>query len=58
MPQNVRRKKETKISYEESLLHILQEKKFEETDVDEDKCFLLSLLPSFRKFNDKQKLLA
>ena len=26
--------------------------------MDEDKCFLLSLLPSFRQFNDEQKFLA
>jgi len=30
----------------------------DDTDVDEDKCFLLSLLPSFRHFNDEQKFLA
>ena len=30
----------------------------DDTDVDEDKCFLLSLLPSFRQFNDEQKFLA
>jgi hypothetical protein len=35
-PRNVRRKKETKISCEESLLQILREKKSEDTDVDED----------------------
>jgi hypothetical protein len=29
-----------------------------DTDVDEDKCFLLSLLPSFRQFNNEQKFLA
>jgi hypothetical protein len=28
------------------------------SNVDEDKCFLLSLLPSFRQFNDDQKYLA
>ena len=33
-------------------------KKMDDTDVDEDKCFLLSLLPSFRQFNDEQKFLA
>ena len=33
-------------------------KKIDDTDVDEDKCFLLSLLPSFRQFNDEQKFLA
>ena len=30
----------------------------DDTDVDEDKCFLLSLLPSFRQFNEEQKFLA
>ena len=29
-----------------------------DTDVDEDKCFLLFLLPSFRQFNDEQIFLA
>ena len=29
----------------------------DDTDVDEDKCFLLSLLPSFRQFNDAQKFM-
>jgi len=56
--RNVRKKKRTEISYEESLLQILRQKKIDDTDVDEDKCFLLSLLPSFRQFNDEQKLLA
>ena len=28
------------------------------TDVDEDRCFLLSLLPSFRQYNDEQNRLA
>jgi hypothetical protein len=36
---NVRQKKRTKISCEESLLQILREKKIEETDQDEDKRF-------------------
>jgi hypothetical protein len=30
----------------------------DDADVDEDKCFLLSLLPSFRQFNDEQKFVA
>jgi hypothetical protein len=30
----------------------------DDTDADEDKCFLSSLLPSFRQFNDEQKFLA
>jgi hypothetical protein len=57
-PRNVRKKKRTEISYEESLLQILQQKKMDDADVDEDKCFLLSLLPSFKQFNDEQKFLA
>ena len=31
--------------------------KMDDTNVDEDKCFLLSLLPSFRQFNDEQNFL-
>jgi len=57
-PRNVQKQKRTEISYEESLLQILRQKKMDETDVDEDKCFLLSLLPSFRQFIDEQKFLA
>jgi len=30
----------------------------DDTDVDEDKCFLLSLLAYSRQFNDEQKFLA
>jgi hypothetical protein len=30
----------------------------DDSNVDEDKCFLFSLLPSFRQFNDEQKFLA
>ena len=30
----------------------------DDTDIDEDKCFLLSLLPSFRQFKDEQTFLA
>lgn len=41
-------------TYEESLLSILKEKK--EEAIDEDKSFLLSLVPSFKKLNDTQKL--
>ncbi|KAJ8937223.1 hypothetical protein NQ314_011978 [Rhamnusium bicolor] len=41
------RKKQTTKSYEESLLKILQEKKAEENEIEEDKYFLLSLLPHF-----------
>lgn len=41
-------------SYEESLLTILKEKK--EEAIDEDKSFLLSIVPSFKKLNDAQKI--
>lgn len=44
-----------KPTYEESLLRILREKKVEE-EIDEDKSFLLSLVPSFKKMNDDQKI--
>lgn len=45
-------------NYEESILQILKEIKNEEQEIDEDKYFLLSLLPSFKKFNEDQKFLA
>jgi len=38
--------------------HFGAERKKDDTDVDEDICFLLSLLPSFRHFNDEQKFVA
>jgi hypothetical protein len=41
-----------KINYEQQLLDILKEKS-EHTD--EDKTFLLSLVPGFKKLNDDQK---
>lgn len=41
-------------NYVESLLTILKEKK--DKHIDEDKYFLLSLVPSFRKLSDVQKL--
>lgn len=41
-------------SYEESLLKILKEKK--EEVIDEDKYFLLSLVPAFKKLTDIQKM--
>ena len=56
--RNIRKKKQTEISYKESLLQILRQKKIDDTDVDEDRRFLLSLLPSFRQFNDEQNFLA
>ena len=48
-------KERTEIPHEESLLQILRQKEMDGRDVDEDKCFLLSVLPSFRQFNDEQK---
>lgn len=47
-------KKPKKMSYEESLLNILKNKTNEE--IDEDKSFLLSLLPSFKKLTANQKI--
>ena len=51
---NVRqqKKRSKKPTYEESLLKIIEEKS---RDIDEDKSFLLSLVPSFKKLNDEQK---
>ena len=49
-------KKRSKISYEESLLEIIKEKSRDETD--ENKSFLISLVPSFKKLNDEQKFTA
>lgn len=55
---STRRKAPISKSYEESLLQILKEKKDEDKEIDEDKYFLLSLLPSFKKFNEDQKFVA
>lgn len=52
---SVKRKKVPQKSYEESLLHILKQKRDEDREIDEDKYFLLSLLPSFKKMNEDQK---
>ena len=49
------KKKRTEIFYVESLLQILRQKEMDDADVDVYKCFLLSVLPSFRQFNDEQK---
>jgi hypothetical protein len=57
VPRVVRQGRRTKMSYEELLLQILQEKKKEDKDIDGDRCFVLSLLPSFGQFNDEQKIL-
>jgi hypothetical protein len=54
LPRNDQHKKRTTISYEEKLLQILRQKKVEDIDVDEEKCFLLSFLPCFWQFNDEQ----
>ncbi|XP_066958097.1 uncharacterized protein [Macrobrachium rosenbergii] len=57
-PQKQRKIKETeenaKKSYEEELIDVLKKKKPQE-DIDEDKSFLMSLLPKFKKFSDNQK---
>jgi hypothetical protein len=58
VPQIVCQRKQTKMSSEELLLQTLREKKKEDMDIDEDRCLLLSLLPSFKQFNDEQKFLA
>jgi len=57
-PRTVRKMKQVEISHEESLLHILRQKKMDDTNLDEDNCFLLFPLPSLRQFNDEQKFLA
>jgi len=49
-------KKRSKTTYEESLLEMIKEKSRDE--IDEDKSFLMSLVPSFKKLNDEQKLVA
>jgi len=41
-----------KINYEQQLLDILKEKS---EQIDEDKTFLLSLVPGFKKLDDDQK---
>ena len=48
----IRRQRGKKETFEESLLNILAEKKEE---IDEDKLFLLSLLPPLKKLNTRQK---
>ena len=49
-------KKRSKTTYEESLLEITEEKSRD--DIDEDKSFLISLVPSFKKLNDEEKFVA
>jgi len=49
-------KKRSKTTYEESLLEIIKEKSRD--DIGEDKSFLMSLVPSSKKLNDKQKFVA
>jgi hypothetical protein len=49
-------KKRSKTTYEESLLEIIKEKSRD--DIDKDKCYLISLVPSFKKLNDEQKFIA
>ncbi|KAJ8869790.1 hypothetical protein PR048_028798 [Dryococelus australis] len=52
--RTVNRRKKAQ-SYEETLLSILKEKKKEE-DIDEDKSFLLSLVPAFKRMTDDHKI--
>ncbi|XP_076030828.1 uncharacterized protein LOC143019011 [Oratosquilla oratoria] len=52
------RKTKSERPFEEQLLEILSEMKDRDKEIDEDKYFLLSLLPSFRKLNDDQKFFA
>ena len=49
-------KKRSKTAYEEYLLEIIKEKSRD--DIDEEKSFLISLVPSFKKLNDDQKFVA
>ncbi|XP_050304654.1 uncharacterized protein LOC126742131 [Anthonomus grandis grandis] len=56
--KKIYQKKTHQKTYEESLLQILREKKDTENEIDEDKYFLLSLLPSLKKFNEDQKFIA
>ena len=49
-------KKRSKPTYEEYLLEVIKEKSRE--DIDEEKSFLMSLVPSFKKLNDEQKFVA
>ena len=49
-------KESSKTTYEEPLLEIIKEKSSD--DIDEDKSFLMSLVPSFKKLNDEQKFIA
>jgi hypothetical protein len=51
-----RRKKCSKNTYEERLLEIIIERNRD--DIAENKSFLLSLVPSFKKFSDEQKFIA
>jgi hypothetical protein len=58
LTRNVRKKKRTTISYEESLLQILRQEKIEDIGADEEKCFILSLLPSFWQLNNEQNFVS
>jgi hypothetical protein len=49
-------KKRSKTTYEESLLEIIKEKRGD--DIDDDRSFLMSLVPSFKKLNGEQKFVA
>jgi hypothetical protein len=49
-------KKRSKPTYEESLLKLIEEKSRD--DIDEDKYFLMSLVPSYKKLNEQLKFVA
>lgn len=49
--------KRRKSANEVALPQILKTTRDEDNEIDEDKYFLLSLLPSFKKFNDDQKFI-
>ena len=48
-------KKRPKTTYEESLLEIIKEENRD--DIDEEKYFFISLVPSFKKLKDEQKFI-
>jgi len=57
-PRNILKRSEPKFPTRNHYCRFCGRKKMDDTDVGEDKCFLLSLLPTFRQFNDEQKFLA
>ena len=49
------KRSEPKFSTWNHYFRFLRQNEMDDTDVDEDKCFLLSVLPSFGMFKDEQK---